>query len=375
MQIVLFDNAARNNLFPLTATKALADLRCGIVTIKERWALQTGLPVFVQTTAYLQPLYKAIPTDESIYVDAAVFADDTLMNQILALQTNESIEDEHGWIAYRGEVDKANKAYKVDNVKRLTRCWQLFQWNDEVLRKDFALITKGRVSQPISSTNYIVKPEDIFIEEGARVECAALNASTGPIYIGKNAEVLEGAVIRGPFALCENGLVKMGAKIYGATTVGVKAMAGGEIKNAIINNYSNKAHDGYLGDSVIGEWCNLGAGTTNSNVKNTAGIVKMLNAATDNFEEAGLKAGVIMGDYSRTAINSSINTGTVIGVAANVFGELLLPKVIDSFSWGLNHQYEFEKAMRDINNWKQFKHKQLTDVERNILKYIFDDLH
>jgi len=230
MQLILFDNKERKNLFPLTATKALAGLRCGILTIKERWALQTGLQVFVQTADYLQPLYGTIPDDESIYVDAAVWADDDLIDRILTLQTNEAIEDEGGWIAYRGEVNKVDKVNKVSNVKRLTRCWQLFQWNDVMLRKDFALITKGRQSQPVSATNHVVQPEDIFIEEGASVECAVLNASTGPIYIGKHAEVLEGALIRGPFALCANGLVKMGAKIYGATTVGVKAAVCGEIK-------------------------------------------------------------------------------------------------------------------------------------------------
>ncbi|MBS1642459.1 MAG: glucose-1-phosphate thymidylyltransferase [Bacteroidetes bacterium] len=372
MQIVLFDNKERKKLFPLTATKALADLRCGILTIKEKWEHKTNLPVYIQTENYLQPLYKTIPTKENIYIDATVFANTELIKQILSLKTNESIEDENGLIAFKGnEVDKA---YKVDNVKRLTRCWQLFQWNDEELKNDFSLITKGRKTHSVSSTNHIINKENIFVEEGASIECAILNATTGPIYIGKNAEVWEGSVIRGPFALGENSVVKAGAKIYGATSVGNWCAVGGEIKNSIINNFSNKAHDGYLGDSVIGEWCNLGAGTTNSNVKNTAVIVKMLNVAANNFEEVGLKAGVIMGDYSRTAINSSINTGTVIGVCANVFGELLLPKVIDSFSWGLNHEYEFEKAIRDIKNWKHFKHKQLNKIEENILKHIFETL-
>ncbi|MBS1590486.1 MAG: glucose-1-phosphate thymidylyltransferase [Bacteroidetes bacterium] len=374
MQIVLFDNKERKNLFPLTATKALADLRCGILTIKEKWEHKTNLPVYIQTENYLQPLYKTVPTKENIYIDATVFANTELIKQILSLKNNESIEDENGLIAFKGNEVEVDKVYKVDNVKRLTRCWQLFQWNDEELRNDFNLITKGRKSHSISSTNHIINKENIFVEEAASIECAVLNATTGPIYIGKNTEVWEGSVIRGPFALGENSVVKAGAKIYGATSVGNWCAVGGEIKNSIINNFSNKAHDGYLGDSVIGEWCNLGAGTTNSNVKNTAAVVKMLNVAANNFEEVGLKAGVIMGDYSRTAINSSINTGTVIGVCANVFGELLLPKVIDSFSWGLNHEYEFEKAIRDIKNWKHFKHKQLNKIEENILKHIFETL-
>jgi UDP-N-acetylglucosamine diphosphorylase/glucosamine-1-phosphate N-acetyltransferase len=245
--------------------------------------------------------------------------------------------------------------------------------NDWAIRQDFELLTKKRISQPIPKSNKVNKPSRIFIEKGAKLEHCILNAGTGPIYIGKNAEIMEGAVIRGPFALCEGACLKMGAKVYGATTVGPYSLAGGEIKNSVIFGYSNKAHDGYLGDSVIGEWCNLGAGTTNSNLKNNAGNVKVWTPKGEI--SSGVKCGVMMGDYSRTAINTAINTGTVIGVCCNIFGNGLTPRYIPDFSWGSEglKRYEFEKAIPDIENWKRLKGMTLSENERSILKYIFDN--
>lgn len=383
MQIILFDNLKRKELWPLTATKSVADLRCGILTIKERWEARTKYPVFVITEEYLQNAYTAVPAEEAFIIDATVFADDALLEQILALQTGEALADEDGLVAgvlpFLPELFKRtdplpyfNNISKITGVKRLQKTWQLFQWNDEILREDFKLITKGRASQPVSPTNFIHQQADIFIEEGARVEFAFLNSTTGPIYIGKDAEIWEGAVIRGPFALGHHAVIKAGAKIYGATTIGPWSAAGGEIKNAVISGYSNKAHDGYLGDSVIGEWCNLGAGTTNSNVKNTAANVKLWNAFSNTYEGAGVKAGVIMGDYTRVAINSSINTGSVFGVSANIFGNGLLPTLIDSFVWGIDNRYDFEKALQAIDNWKKFKHSSLSAQEISVLKHIFE---
>ena len=193
--------------------------------------------------------------------------------------------------------------------------------------------------------------ENIFVEAGATISYSILNASEGPIYIGKNAEIQEGSVIRGPFALCEGSRVKMGAKIYGATTIGPYCLADGEIKNSILMGYSNKAHDGYLGDSVIGVWCNLGAGTSNSNLKNTAGIVKVWSKEKNDYLDAGNKCGLLMGDYSRSAINTSFNTGTVAGISCNIFGNVFPFKFIEDFTWG-QEKYIFEKAISDINNWK-----------------------
>lgn len=383
MAIVLFDNALRTQLYPFTATRAVADLRCGIVTIKERWQLKTKQKVFVYTEKYLQPLYETIGDSTAIWVDASVLADDQLVNRILALQNGEALTDEYGWIAGRSEQlqhspplpDSSGLFTEVYTAatKRLQYPWQLFQWNDAMIREDFSLLVQNRSSEPVSHTNQVIQTADIFIEEGAKVEFCTLNSTTGPVYIGKDATIMEGVMIRGPFALGENSLLKMGTKIYGATTLGPYCMAGGEIKNTIMMGYSNKGHDGYLGDSVIGEWCNLGAGTSNSNIKNTGGNIKMWNAFTHSFENAGQKCGVVMGDYSRTAINSSINTGSMIGVCANVFGNGLLPKVVNDFSWGLNERYTLDKAIQDIDNWKQLKNKKITTIEVDLLKHIFEN--
>jgi UDP-N-acetylglucosamine diphosphorylase/glucosamine-1-phosphate N-acetyltransferase len=257
-------------------------------------------------------------------------------------------------------------------VQALHHPWEIFQWNDQQIREDFELLTLKGKSQMVSPTNTLIGPGELFIEKGAKVEHAFLNVSTGPIYIGKNAEVMEGCMIRGPFALGEGAFVKMGAKIYGGTSIGPYCAAAGEIKNSVLFGYSNKAHDGYLGDSVIGEWCNLGAGTTNSNLKNNAGAISIW---TPNGQmNAGNKCGVMMGDYSRTAINTSINTGTVIGVCCNVFGEGLTPKYIPSFSWGSDgiEKYSFEKSLEDIANWKLLKGKKISKNEKSVLKYIFE---
>jgi UDP-N-acetylglucosamine diphosphorylase/glucosamine-1-phosphate N-acetyltransferase len=257
-------------------------------------------------------------------------------------------------------------------TKELNKLMDIVLLNDWAIRQDFEMITKGRLSQPIAASNKTINPENIFIEEGAKVECSVINASTGPVYIGRNAEVMEGCKIRGPFSLGENSVLKMGAKVYGATTLGPYSMGGGEIKNSVIFGHSNKAHDGYLGDSVIGEWCNLGAGTTNSNVKNTAGDVKLWDNATQTFQSAGIKCGLMMGDYSRAAINTSFNTGTVVGVCCNVFAEGFPPKYIPDFTWG-KERYILENAFKDIDNWKQLKGKKISEAEIEILKTLYNN--
>lgn len=382
MTVVLFDNTFREQLYPLTLTKSVADLRCGILTFKERWELITGQEVFIQTVDYLSALYAPVEGSEAIWIDAGIIADEQLTDRILSLQNGQALADENGLIAGKStqllssfslenSLQLFAEVFDVKSVKRLQYPPQIVQWNDCMIRTDFELITKNKTSQPISHTNQVISHADIFIEENATVEFCTLNSSTGPIYIGKDAVLMEGSMIRGPFAFGENSLLKMGTKIYGATSIGPNCVVGGEIKNVLMEGNSNKAHDGYLGDSVIGEWCNMGAGTSNSNVKNTGGEVKLWNRYTKTFMPAGQKCGVVMGDYSRTAINSSINTGSIIGVCCNVFGEGLLPKVIDDFSWGLNRKYEFDKALNDINNWKKMKHQQLNDAEAEVLKYIF----
>lgn len=386
MNIVLFDNSGRMGLYPLTLTRAIAELRTGIFTGIERWQEISGADVFVHTEKYLQPLYNEIPAGENLWIDAAVLADSGLAQKILSLTNNTAISDEAGFIAGRFEVGAAGfdvgnafnyctNVQQVAGVRRLQYPWQIFKWNDAMIRQDIALITSKRALQPLPETYQYINAPDIYVEEGAQVNYSILNASTGPIYIGKDAVIMEGSLIRGPFALCEGSVVKMGTKIYGATTIGPYSVAGGEIKNSVIQAYSNKGHDGYLGDAVIGQWCNLGAATSNSNVKNTGGDVKMWSYAANDYVTVGPKAGAIMGDYTRTAINTSLNTGTVAGVCCNIFDGGLLPKHIRNFSWGGSTAgvgYKFEKALADIANWKKMKHTELTDAEKEVLKYIFE---
>jgi len=309
-----------------------------------------------------------------------IFDDSSLKDQLYPfVQTRNAIDIRVGMLTIREKWERLNAHSSTlilpgvisNESKEILSAFDIVRFNDWALRQDFALITKGRRSQTISSTNNIISPENIFIEEGAKIEYAIINASAGPVYIGKNAEIMEGAMIRGPFALCEGGIIKMGAKIYGATTIGPYSVAGGEIKNSVIFGNSNKAHDGYLGDSVLGEWCNLGAGATNSNVKNTAGEVRLWNHTTKSYDGVGMKAGLLMGDYSRAAINTSFNTGTVVGICCNIFGTGFPPKYIPDFTWGAE-RYDLEKAMKDIANWKKLKGGDITKYEKEILTTLYN---
>ena len=384
MNIILFDTNERNKLFPITLTRAVADIRMGIFTIKERWEKLTGSAVFVLTDVYLQNLYETIPAGDYLFVDARVMPNSALVSMLLALPFNQIIKDDAGLISGKttiqalpsiSEVSSLFKnAFSTEPVQRITFPQDIFKWNKEAIQFDYKLVTQNRTSSQINATVQVAEPSQVFIEEGAVVSFSILNALTGPIYIGKNATVMEGCLIRGPFVLGEGATLKMGTKIYGATTVGPYCTGGGEIKNSVMMRYSNKGHDGYLGDSVVGEWCNMGAGTSNSNVKNTAGQVSLWNYSTENFLPAGNKCGVIIGDYSRMAINSSINTGTVIGVCCNVFGQGLTPKFVPDFSWGFGDaaRYDFEKAIKDIGNWKKMKNKDVSETETQVLKHIFE---
>ncbi len=382
MAIVLFDSNNRNALFTLTKTRSVAHLRMGICTMAERWKELTGMQVYIHTEAYLQDLYGYPDAGEHVWIDASVLPTPELVDKMQGLSNGSCWADEKGLIVGKTSLpftdfDASQSLASFTQIhdhpltERIEYPWQLMQWNDRMLRFDFQLVTNGRKSATISSSNQLINPDAIFVEEGARIEHCIINASTGPVYIGKYAEVMEGTAIRGPFAMGKNSVLKMNSRIYGATTLGPFCMGGGEIKNSIMIGYSNKAHDGYMGDSVIGEWCNWGAGTSNSNLKNTAGMVKVWNEAAKDYLDAGYKCGVIMGDYSRTAINSSINTGTVIGVSCNVFGEGLLPNIVPDFSWGCKGvKYRMDKALNDIDNWKKLKNAALTEAEKKILHYL-----
>jgi UDP-N-acetylglucosamine diphosphorylase/glucosamine-1-phosphate N-acetyltransferase len=332
------DDLLKEQLYPFTATRAVEDIRVGILTIREKWALLAD------------EINEAI--DHSIVPSNIIPTRDTAKLIATTFATGEILNDN-------------------DDIKAIQQPWDIFLLNGWALQNDFELITKGRTSAPLSTTNKTTCASNIFLEEGAIVEHSIINAGTGPVYIGKNAEVMEGCMIRGPFALCEGAILKMGSKIYGATTIGPYCTAGGEIKNSVMFANSNKGHDGYLGDSVIGEWCNLGGGTTTSNIKNTGGTVRVWSNKENSYIGMGMKCGLLMGDYSRAAINTSFNTGTVVGVCCNIFCDGFPPKLVNDFTWG-RERYSFEKVLRDISNWKKLKGAIMTPHEEKILEQLYN---
>lgn len=376
------------NLFPFTLTRQIQDIRIGALTIREKWERHLEMLSFDKFEEDYKDLERAVRINEVIGNDVIylihgnVIPTKKIAKQVKKLKPGEALSapEREGFvycISKKEVVDENNikvgKMVEIDEeLKELKYPWNIFGLNAWAIGEDFELLTNGRKPAKISGTNNVNNPDKVFIEKGAQVECCYLNAHDGPIYIGKNVQVMEGSLLRGPLAICEGATVKMGAKLYGGTTIGPFCTAGGEIKNSVMFGYSNKSHDGYMGDAVVGEWCNWGAGTCNSNMKNNAsGVVVWTPSGPVNV---GLKCGVLMGDYSRTAINTSINTGTVVGVCANVFGSGLTPKYIPSFSWSSDglQRYELEKAFADINNWKVLKRSALTSSEKTILKHIFD---
>lgn len=380
MPIVLFDAHCRADLYPLTYTKAVVDLRVGIYTIKERWQHLLQQDVFVSTAAYLQQLYQQVPHGLHYWIDASVLPTNSLVEQIKQLQQGEALCNETGLIAtlvdavtFDVVANCITTTKTIEKVKRLNHPFEIFMVNGDLIKHDFLFATANKTSQQLSETNRVLHHENVFVEAGASIEHAIINASEGPVYIGPNTTIMEGCFIRGPFVMHEGSVLKMGTKVYGTTTLGPHCVAGGEIKNVVMQGYSNKAHDGYLGDSVIGEWCNFGAGTSNSNIKNTASPVKAWRMHDNSFINAGIKCGAVVGDYTRFAINSAINTGSVVGICCNIFGAGLLPKTIPNFSWGVQGEgYVLEKCLRDIHNWKQLKHQSLTTAEAEVLKHIFE---
>ncbi|HSF52782.1 MAG TPA: GlmU family protein [Algoriphagus sp.] len=343
-QILLFDDPAiRGSLLPFTFTRPVADIRVGILKISEKWEKYTGLEASFLTQDYLQKKFPRT-LGLALGINGAWLPDTDSFEILKSLKPNQALFWGKTLLAtFIGETEK-NLAFASDKEAvqlekepiLLQKTWNIFQYNAAEIKKDFALITKGRVSQPIDDPHTIVyAPENIFIEEGAKIRAAVLNAENGPIYIGKNTEVQEGALIRGSFALCEGSIVNMGAKLRGDTTVGPFSKIGGEVSNSVLFGYSNKSHEGYLGNSVLGEWCNLGADTNTSNLKNNYAHVKLWDYTKGGFVNTGLQfCGLMMGDHSKCGINTMFNTGTVVGVGALVFGEGYPRNFIPSFAWG-----------------------------------------
>lgn len=382
MNFILKDFSEWSTLRPLTLTRSVADIRIGILTIREKWNLHLKTEINISTQNYLQPLYGSTNNNSSkTIIRSSVLPDKNLVNAVLSLAENSALFKNDLLLALKstGNPDdwKAEKMNRIEldtSVTNIQFPWDIFTHNKIALEQDFELITTGKKSIPVSSSNKITGNGKIFLEEGAKCEASYLNATDGPIYIGKNAEIMEGSMIRGPFALCNDSQLKMGTKIYGATTIGPHCKVGGEITNSVIFGYSNKAHDGFLGNSVIGEWCNLGADTNNSNLKNNYGIVSAWSYEKNDYIPTGLQfCGLIMGDHSKCGINTMFNTGTVVGVSANIFGGGFPDKIIPSYAWGGNagwEKYDLIKAIYVMEKVMERRKMKLTDEMRKVLAHL-----
>ncbi|MDA9344034.1 GlmU family protein [Algibacter sp.] len=384
MNYILFDGPSRNNLLPFTFTRPVADIRVGILTIREKWEFYLKTTTTTVTEDYLSDKYPMVEMDENVMVNASYLPNLELVEMIRDLKANQAIFKDEDVIAFftkEAQDDINFEDYEAiefaEDIIKIENTWDIFSKNGEAIHEDFTLITKEKTSQSIPTSNNIIAPENIFLEEGAKLEFTTLNASSGPIYIGKNAEIMEGAIIRGPLALCEGAGIKLGAKIYGPTTVGPHSKVGGEVNNSVIFGYSNKGHDGFLGNSVIGEWCNLGADTNNSNLKNNYAEVRLWDYQTEGFAKTGLQfCGLMMGDHSKCGINTMFNTGTVVGVSANIFGSGFPRNFVPSFSWGGNSgftTYLTKKAFEVAGVVMARRKIEFSDQDKAILEHVFEE--
>ncbi|MCY1228168.1 hypothetical protein D3C87_143600 [compost metagenome] len=384
MNYILFDGTVRSALLPFTFTRPVADIRVGILTIREKWEKYLGYTTTSLTEEYLMEKFPMVEMEENIMINASFLPNEVLAEMVKSLEKNQAIFKGEEVIAFfsedsQEEVDFDN--YEIieynDDCLTIEHTWDIFKKNDTAIREDFELLTEDRVSQPIPKSVNVISPENIFIEEGAKLEFVTLNASTGPIYIGKNSEIMEGSVIRGPFALCEGAQVKLASKVYGATTVGPFSRIGGEVSNSVLFAYSNKGHDGFLGNSVLGEWCNIGADSNNSNLKNNYEEVKLWSYETEGFARTGLQfCGLMMGDHSKCGINTMFNTGTVVGVSANIFGSGFPRNFVPSFSWGGASgftTYITKKAFETAKIVMSRRNVEFDEKEAKILEHVFEE--
>ncbi|MBL4577138.1 MAG: GlmU family protein, partial [Flavobacteriales bacterium] len=373
-------------LLPLAFTRPVADFRVGITTIREKWEAALERTSSTYTESYLSKKFPLDLDSENLFINGSVFPSLELVEQVNKLDLNSALVKDGLLIAVALDKDEAaafdpsygnwgNTRNFSGEIRKLAALWDIFSLNGEMIESDFSKLTLDSSSQTVSGTNNVIG-NNLFIEEGAKVECCTINTEQGPVYIGKNAEVMEGCLIRGPFALCEGSQVKMGAKIYGPTTVGPHSKIGGEVSNCVFQAYSNKGHDGFLGNSVVGEWCNLGADTNNSNLKNNYGEVKMWNYKERDFQNTGLQfCGLVMGDHSKAGINTMFNTGTVVGVSANVFGAGFPEKFIPSFSWGGAAgftNFDLEKAKEVASKMYERRGLDFGKADQEIFNHLFE---
>lgn len=383
MNYILSDASYRNAFLPFTFTRPLCDIRIGIDTVREKWSDYLDRPCSALSESYLREKFPLIIKDDNIVINASFLPNSEMAQAVTDLGFGEMLVKDEEWIAYRSSMvasDMEQKDFKTlpykGDATQIKHTWDIFRLNGEVLEADFERITAGRHSEPLSPYNRVIRPERIFLERGAKVEHCILNASTGPIYIGKDAEVMEGSSIRGGFAMGPNSVVKMAAKIYGPTSVGPYCKIGGELNNVIMFGYSSKAHDGFLGNAVLGEWCNMGADTNNSNLKNNYAPVKLWSYETERFEDTGLQfCGLMMGDHSKTAINTMINTGSVIGVSVNLYSAGFPRNFIPSFSWGGANgftTYRTTKAFETARVAMSRRNVEFQEADARILEHVFE---
>ncbi|MCC1483560.1 GlmU family protein [Winogradskyella immobilis] len=384
MNYILFDGPHRNNLLPFTYTRPVADIRVGILTIREKWESYLDYTTTTVTEDYLSEKFPMVEMEHNVMINASFLPNKDIISIIKTLEDNQAIFKGEDIIAFRikeGEEHEDFSKFEAiefeNDILKIENTWDIFSKNGEAIEADYTLMTKGRASEPIPETVNTINPERIFIEEGATLNFVTLNASSGPIYIGKDTEIMEGSLIRGPFALCHNAGVKLGAKIYGPTTIGPFSKVGGEVNNSVLFGYSNKGHDGFLGNSVLGEWCNLGADTNNSNLKNNYAEVRLWDYNTESFAKTGLQfCGLMMGDHSKCGINTMFNTGTVVGVSSNIFGSGFPRNFVPSFSWGGSKgfvTYKTNKVFEVAEVVMARRKVPFTETDKAILDYIFEE--
>ncbi len=386
MSLILFDDPSWDNLLPLTFTRPAADLRVGILTVAEKWKDELGMPVSYLTRDHLSGKYPCHSGKDNLLINGTLLPDSQVISAIKSLKEENGLIKDGTLLAVRTHKEGAD-SFQADSwsghltlypgeVGLVDYPWKVFSLNGTEIEADLKRISRGRESGTLSETVKVIEPENVFVEPGFKGEHFILNASTGPVYLGADSEIMEGSVIRGPFALCEESVVKMGAKIYGPTTIGPASKVGGEINNSVIQANSNKTHEGFLGNAVIGEWCNLGADTNNSNLKNNYSEVKIWNYPKRRFQKTGLQfCGLIMGDHSKCGINTMFNTGTVVGVSANIFGPGFQRNFIPSFSWGGAGgftTYRMDKVLETISLVLVRRELQLSEEDLKILQYIYD---
>ncbi|GAA4281125.1 GlmU family protein [Gaetbulibacter aestuarii] len=383
MNYILFDGPFRDNLLPFTYTRPVADIRVGILTLREKWEYFLKTKTSSLTEDYLSGKFPLVSAKINVMIHAAYGPNDALVKKIKELKSGQAIVSGDQVVAY--VTDTPEKRFEADDfdviqcqepLLKIENTWDIFVKNGVAMKADFDVLTKGRKSEPIPKSNNIIGAENIFIEPGAKLEFTTINASSGPVYIGKDAEIMEGSIIRGPFALCEHATLKLGAKIYGPTTVGPHSKVGGEVNNCVIFGYSNKGHDGFLGNSVLGEWCNLGADTNNSNLKNNYAPVRLWDYKTQSFAKTGLQfCGLMMGDHSKCGINTMFNTGTVVGVSSNIYGSGFPRNFVPSFSWGGSSgftTYLTKKAFEVCEVMMARRNVAFTNHDKAILDHIFE---